>query len=109
MISIKQVSFSYGENPVLRQINLSVGEGEVVALLGPNGSGKTTFIKLVSGVLRPSIGDIHLNGSILGEMKRRQVAQRVAVVPQQFSMPFAFTLREVVLLGQDPLSQHLLR
>jgi len=102
MISIKQVSFSYGNNPVLQQIDLSVGEGEVVALLGPNGSGKTTLIKLISGVLKPGTGDIHLNGSILGGMKRRQVAQRVAVVPQQFSMPFAFTLREVVLLGRTP-------
>jgi len=102
MISIKQVSFSYGENLVLHNINLSVQEGEVVSLLGPNGSGKTTLIKLVSGVLRPATGDIHLNGSTLGGMKRRQVAQRVAVVPQQFSMPFAFTLREVVLLGRTP-------
>jgi iron complex transport system ATP-binding protein len=102
MISIKQVSFSYGENPVLHDINLSVREGEVVSLLGPNGSGKTTLIKLISGVLRPATGDIHLNGSIVGGMKRRHVAQRVAVVPQQFSMPFAFTLREVVLLGRTP-------
>ncbi len=102
MIKLKQVSFSYGDTPVLHHIDLLVQEGEMVALLGPNGSGKTTMIKLLSGVLRPTTGDIHLDGSILSRMKRRQVAQRVAVVPQQFSMPFAFTLREVVLLGRTP-------
>jgi iron complex transport system ATP-binding protein len=102
MISLKRVSFSYGNTPVLNHINLLVHEGEMVALLGPNGSGKTTLIKLLSGVLRPTTGEIHLNGSMLNKMKRRQIAQCVAVVPQQFSLPFAFTLQEVVLLGRTP-------
>lgn len=102
MININQVYFSYGNTTVLHDINLLIQEGEMVALLGPNGSGKTTLIKLLSGVLRPAAGDIHLNGSTLGRMKRKQVAQCVAVVPQQFSMPFAFNLREVVLLGRTP-------
>jgi len=101
-LSLNQVSFSYSGTPVLHHIELAVEEGEMVALLGPNGSGKTTLIKLMSGVLKPSQGEINLDGSVLGRMKRREVAQRVAVVPQQFSMPFAFTLREVVLLGRTP-------
>ncbi len=101
-IGIKGVSFSYGDSPVLHHIDLAVGKGEMVALLGPNGSGKTTLIKLLSGVLRPREGEIHLDGSSLSGLKRRQIAQRVAVVPQQFHMPFAFTLREVVLLGRTP-------
>ena len=102
MINLKQVSFSYSDTPVLQYIDLLVEGGEMVALLGPNGSGKTTLIKLLSGVLRPTVGDINLDGSVLSRMKRREVAQLVAVVPQQFSMPFAFTLREVVLLGRTP-------
>jgi len=99
---LNQVSFSYNDTPVLDHIDLRVEKGEMVALLGPNGSGKTTLIKLMSGILKPSQGEIHLDGSRLGRMKRREVAQRVAVVPQQFNMPFAFTLREVVLLGRTP-------
>lgn len=101
-LSLNQVSFSYSDTPVLRHIDLAVEKGEMVALLGPNGSGKTTLIKLMSGVLKPTEGEIHLDGSGLSRMKRREVAQRVAVVPQQFNMPFAFTLREVVLLGRTP-------
>jgi iron complex transport system ATP-binding protein len=102
MINLSQVSFSYNETPVLHHINLVVEDGEMVALLGPNGSGKTTLIKLACGVLRPNEGDIYLSGSRLNRLKRREVAQQVAVVPQQFFIPFAFTLREVVLLGRTP-------
>jgi iron complex transport system ATP-binding protein len=101
-IRLNQVSFSYSDTPVLHRIDLVVEKGEMVAFLGPNGSGKTTLIKLISGILRPTEGQIHLDGSILSRLKRREVAQRVAVVPQQFHMPFAFTLREVVLLGRTP-------
>jgi len=102
MINLNQVSFSYNNTPVLHHIDLVVEKGEMVALLGPNGSGKTTLIKLISGVLKPSEGEIRLDGSRLSRLKRREVAQRVAVVPQQFNMPFAFTLREVVFLGRTP-------
>lgn len=101
-LSLNQVSFSYNDTRVLYRIDLSVEKGEMIAVLGPNGSGKTTLIKLMSGVLKPGEGEIHLDGSRLGRMKRREVAQRVAVVPQQFTIPFAFTLNEVVLLGRTP-------
>lgn len=101
-LSLSHVSFSYIDVPVLHDIDLAIERGEMVALLGPNGSGKTTLIKLLSGVLRPTEGEIHLDGSSLRRLKRREVAQMVAVVPQQFHMPFAFTLREVVLLGRTP-------
>jgi len=101
-LSFKHVSFSYTDVPALHDIDLEIAGGEMVALLGPNGSGKTTLIKLASGVLRPVEGDIHLDGSNLRQSKRREIAQRVAVVPQVFHMPFAFTLREVVLLGRTP-------
>jgi len=103
-IELKNLSYRYenGQNFVLKQVNLSIERGHVLAIAGKNGSGKTTLIKLMSGVLKPSEGQIHLDGSTLGRMKRREVAQQVAVVPQQFNMPFAFTLREVVLLGRTP-------
>lgn len=101
-LQIQGVGFSYFNGLVLRDINLSVTAGEMVGLLGPNGSGKTTLLKLASGILRPNHGEIILDGSSLGEMNRKTIARNVAVVPQQFHIPFAFTTTEVVMLGRFP-------
>jgi len=101
-LQISDVCFSYLDGLVLHNINLSIRAGERVGLLGANGAGKTTLVKLVSGVLKPGQGEIRLDGSSLTQLRRKSVARSVAVVPQQFHIPFAFTVREVVMLGRIP-------
>jgi len=99
---MSEISFAYFGDWILHGINLVVRPGEMVGLLGPNGSGKTTLLKLASGIIRPQYGEIRLNGHQINQLNRKHIAQSMAVVPQQFSIPFAFTVREVVLLGRIP-------
>ena len=99
---MRNVSFSYFNGLVLRDIDLNIGDGEMVGVIGPNGCGKTTLLKLASGVLSPVRGEVSLGGISLKKLSRKQVARHVAVVPQYFNIPFAFTVAEVVLLGRTP-------
>ena len=101
-LEIEQVYFAYFNGFVLHNIDLVVKPGEIVGLLGPNGSGKTTLLKLASGILKPKRGEIKLNEGPLSQMSRKVIARSVAVVPQQFHIPFAFTAAEVVMLGRTP-------
>ncbi len=102
LIRVCDLGFSYPDRPVLNGISLSINSRERVAILGANGSGKTTFLKLLSGTLAPTTGSILLEETKLHCMSRSKLASRIAVVPQEFVVPFAFTLREVVELGRTP-------
>jgi iron complex transport system ATP-binding protein len=99
---LHDVSFSYSDGFALPRINLQVPARQMACMLGPNGSGKTTLLKLASGVLHPTRGDVRVGGVSLDTLTRKQVAQRMAVVPQQFNIPFAYTVEEVALLGRTP-------
>ncbi|MEW6034795.1 MAG: ABC transporter ATP-binding protein [Chloroflexota bacterium] len=107
-LELRNVTFSYGDGFYIRDIRLSVNGGEMVALLGPNGCGKTTLLKLLSGIYEPAQGSVLFCSTDLRHLSRRQIAQHIAVVPQRFDIPFAFRVWEVVLLGRTPFI-HLLR
>lgn len=96
-IEFDRVGFSYGQQPVLDQVSLRVPEGEFLALIGPNGGGKSTLVKLVLGLIEPSYGRV----SVLGQPPR-QAARRVGYVPQfsHFPRDFPISVRETVLHGR---------
>src|SRR5579863_8215455 len=102
LLTVVNLTFGYGRQPLLYDVHLQVQAGEMVGLLGPNGSGKTTLLRLLSGVLRPQDGTILLEGRALSQWGRRGAAQRIAVVPQELHMPFAFTAEHMVSLGRTP-------
>src|SRR5438876_1847132 len=99
---VEDVTFGYGREPLLYNLHVQVQAGEMVGLLGPNGSGKTTLLRLLSGVYRPQHGRILLEGYDLLQWGRRNIARRIAVVPQELHMPFAFTVEQMVSLGRTP-------
>jgi iron complex transport system ATP-binding protein len=86
----------------LHDVSISIPRGSLTGLLGPNGCGKTTLLKLLSGVLRPQQGTVALDGHSLAALSRRAVAQRIAVVPQETHPAFDYTAMEMVLMGRHP-------
>ena len=102
LLAVDGVTFGYERQPLLYDVHVQVRKGEMVGLLGPNGSGKTTLLRLVSGVLRPQQGRILLDGRELQDWGRRGVAQRIAVVPQELHVPFAYSVEQLVNLGRTP-------
>ncbi|HEX6477277.1 MAG TPA: ABC transporter ATP-binding protein [Ktedonobacteraceae bacterium] len=102
LLQIEGITFGYDRQPLLYDIHMQVHEGEMVGLLGPNGSGKTTLLRLISGVLRPQQGMILLEGRDLQDWGRRSIARRIAFVPQELHVPFAFTVEQMVSLGRTP-------
>ena len=101
-LQIRDVSFSYTDSDdfTLHHVSLAVRKSQRVALLGPNGSGKTTILKLASGVLSPEEGAILLGDRDISRLSRREIAQEIAVVPQYFNIPFAFSVEEIVMMGR---------
>lgn len=102
ILQLQDVTFGYGSRPLFYTLSLQVQRGEMVGLLGPNGSGKTTLLRLMSGFLQPQRGHVLLEGRDLQRWGRKKVAQRIAVVPQELHVPFAFTVEHMVNLGRTP-------
>lgn len=95
------LSVGYGARTVGRGLSVSVAAGEVVALLGPNGGGKTTLLKTLLGLLPRLAGEIRLDGRPIDALDVRARARIVAYVPQVHAGTFAFTVEEMVMMGRS--------
>lgn len=98
----EDVRFAYGQREVLRGVSLSVEPGEVLSLLGANGSGKTTLLRVLLGLTRPTAGAVTLAGLPLSRYAPRDLARRLAYVPQNHMTPFPYSVRDIAVLGRMP-------
>jgi iron complex transport system ATP-binding protein len=101
-LALEGVRVALGARPVLDGLDLALAPGELLLLAGRNGAGKTTLLRAAAGLLRPSAGRVTLAGRPLGGLGRREIARRVAFVPQQTGVPFPFSAGQLVLLGRTP-------
>ncbi|MEJ5347067.1 MAG: ABC transporter ATP-binding protein [Desulfosoma sp.] len=102
MIQVEQLHCGYPDRKVLQDVNLVIDAGDFVGVLGPNGSGKTTFILALSGVLPIAFGSVRWNGRPLKSLTPRERARLMAVVPQDIHVPYPFSCRDVVAMGRYP-------
>lgn len=101
-IQVEKLTFTYGNDFVLKEVSFNVSGGEFFGIAGPNGSGKTTLLKLMDGLLKVFSGRIIYNRKNLREFSRREIAKMIAYVSQEHELPFAFTVEEAVLMGRYP-------
>ena len=111
MLEVVEARFSYdgahrrrrsGSPFILDGVTIRVPPRAILGVLGPNGSGKTTLLRLMAGVLEPESGHVRLGGTSLTALRRREIARRLAVVPQETAMAFDYSALEIVLMGRYP-------
>jgi iron complex transport system ATP-binding protein len=102
LLRVDGVHFEYQGNAVLRQATFALETGSCSALIGLNGVGKTTLLRIAAGVLRPVSGSVSLQGRPMATIPLKEVARTVALVPQLLELPFEFTVQQVVEQGRTP-------
>jgi iron complex transport system ATP-binding protein len=112
-LSVEQVSYAYAPNPqqapvfTLEATSFQARSGEVVAVLGPNASGKSTLLQIISGALQPLSGRVLLNGFVTHQLEHRTRGQRIAMVQQESQLLFPCKAWEFVLQGRHPYGKSL--
>lgn len=102
MLHVQQISGGYDDVAYVKDVSFHVEKGEVLGILGPNGSGKSTMLKLISGALPLKSGNVLLQQKSLAAYTSKELAQKLAVLPQLHANTFTHTVREVVALGRYP-------
>ena len=104
-VEVKELNFSYKKSvPVLRDLSFSLPSGKFICLLGPNGVGKSTLFKCMLGLLRGYSGEIRIDGEDIRTLTQKQLARRVAYIPQSTAPVFNYTVSDVVLMGTTSLT-----
>jgi len=102
MLQAKDISYSVGKKPLLKDVSLSFAPGRLHLVIGPNGAGKSTLIKVLARLLRPQIGSVEYEGSDVNDASEANLAKHRAVLSQAVEVAFPLTVREVVMMGRYP-------
>jgi iron complex transport system ATP-binding protein len=101
-ITTENLVVAYENNLVIGGLDMWVPRGKITAIIGPNGCGKSTLLKAAGRILKPKSGFVYLNGEAIQRLSTREVAQRMAILPQSPQAPFGLTVGELVSYGRFP-------
>lgn len=105
VLTLSHVATGYHNHEIIKDVSLSVDEGEFIALIGSNGTGKSTLLKCISGLLPLLKGTITICGQDSATMKIKERAKRVAVVPQSYYVDYDFAVEDIIMMGRNPYSK----
>jgi iron complex transport system ATP-binding protein len=98
----ENLHIAYGERVIVRNLDLYIPDGKVTALVGANGSGKSTVLKTMARIMKPDQGGVYLDGKLIHQMQTKEVAKQLAILPQNPVSPEGLTVSELVSYGRFP-------
>jgi iron complex transport system ATP-binding protein len=102
MFELENLKFSYGKKEILKGLSFRIESSDIISILGPNGCGKTTLLKLLLGFLKPTEGEIYFDKKPICSFSKKEFFQRVAYIPQVHEGTFGYLVKDVVLMGRMP-------
>jgi len=102
LFEVKNIAFSYDGEEIFSNISFSIGKGDVLCILGPNGTGKTTLIKCLNGLHEIDSGEILINGKNIKKLSFKEISKHIGYIPQSHVPSFPFKVLDVVLMGRAP-------
>lgn len=101
-LAAKNLQVGYGDKVIINELSFELPEGEITCIIGPNGCGKSTLLKTLSRIQRPNMGMIYLDGKAIQEIPTKEIAKKMAILPQTPGAPNGLTVSELVSFGRSP-------
>lgn len=101
-IEAKELSIGYEKRKIVEALNLKIPKGQITTMIGPNGCGKSTILKTLARIMKPKSGSVYLDGKIIHKESTKQVAKKLAVLPQSPEAPSGLKVKELVAYGRYP-------